>query len=360
MAITDPCTRNSVEVPELSRYRFNRTLAIAVAIASVLEARPTRAEDDGLFCSATASNLFEACRSEADDGYFVAKAKCLNVSDPEEQQECRVEATTARKEDYQSCREQRDGRVDACGSLGEGPYDPDFHPEDFDHPQNPTNPNPYFPLTVGHTWEYVGGTELNTLEVLNETKLIDGVTCIVVRDQVFNDGDLVEDTDDWYAQAKDGNVWYCGEEVKHFESSEGDEPRLPELVSIDGSFKAGRDRDKPGIIFQAAPAPGQMYREEYSLGNAEDVTEVLSTSYAFGNDPDGLDQFVPQALADRMCSQGDCVVTKNFSLLEPGVLARKYYAGGIGFFLEVNPDTGEVLQLVDCSFDDRCKGLPTP
>jgi len=53
-------------------------------------------------------------------------------------------------------------------------------------------------------------------------------------------------------------------------------------------------------------------------------------------------------------------VTRNFSLLEPGVSSRKYYASGIGFFLEVNPATGEVLQLVDCSFDSRCADLPVP
>jgi len=33
-----------------------------------------------------------------------------------------------------------------------------------------------------------------------------------------------------------------------------DRPRKPELVSIDGSFKAGREGDKPGIIFSAVPA----------------------------------------------------------------------------------------------------------
>jgi hypothetical protein len=54
------------------------------------------------------------------------------------------------------------------------------------------------------------------------------------------------------------------------------------------------------------------------------------------------------------------VVTKNFSLLEPGVFARKYYARGIGFFLEVNPSTGEILQLVNCNFDPRCANLPSP
>jgi hypothetical protein len=40
------------------------------------------------------------------------------------------------------------------------------------------------------------------------------VRCIVVRDLVTKAGDLAEATDDWYAQAKDKNIWYCGEEIK--------------------------------------------------------------------------------------------------------------------------------------------------
>src|SRR5262249_58089429 len=154
---------------------------------------------------------------------------------------------------------------EACGSLGESRYDPDFDPEAFDDDfTHLTKPNPYFPLAIGSRWEYRGGSEVNTVEVLSHTKLIDDVTCIVVNDRVCDGGDLSEETDDWYAQAKDGNVWYCGEEVQNFESFDGDRPRKPELVSHDGSFKAGRDGDKPGIIFQAAPATGQVYLEEFS------------------------------------------------------------------------------------------------
>jgi len=225
-------------------------------------------------------------------------------------------------------------------------------------PRNPTNPNAFFPLRVGNRWEYRGGAETVSIKVLNETKAIDGVRCLVARDQVFEDGDLIEDTDDWFATAKDGDVWYCGEETKDFETFAGDRPRLPELVSIDGSFKAGRDGDKPGIIFRAAPIPGEVYLEEFSLGNAEDIAEVLSTTYRFGADP-ALDEGVPRALAERLCP-GDCVVTRNFSLLEPGVIERKYYARGIGVFLEVKPGSGEVVQLTGCNFDDRCAGLPAP
>jgi hypothetical protein len=311
------------------------------------------------YCTETAQLLYNACGSETQDDYWVAAAVCTNVSDKTERAACYAEARASRGESQQLCREQLKWRRQACKSLGEQRYDPDFDPAsfetDFTHLQHP---NVYFPLAVGNLWKYRGGNELNTVEVLNETKLIDGVTCVVVNDLVFKDGDLVEDTDDWFAQATDENVWYCGEEVKDFESFDGDNPRKPELTSIDGSFKAGRDRDKPGVIFRASPVEGEAYLEEFSLGNAEDVTEILSTTYSFGSDPE-LDAFVPQGLAELLCF-GDCVVTKNFSLLEPGIVALKYYAAGIGFFLEVKPDTGEILQLVDCSFDAVCSTLLAP
>lgn len=320
----------------------------------------TEGQSQNDFCSQTARTLFNACKAEVKDDSFKKEAICINISNKEQRKECFKELEEARQEGNQLCRQQRDGRLDACKSLGEGRYDPEINPALFDNDfTNLTNPNPFFPLTIGIRWEFAGGNELNTVEVLNQTKLIAGVRCIVVNDQVFKDGDLVEDTDDWFAQAKDGNVWYFGEEVKDFESFDGDNPRKPELVSTDGSFKFGREGDKGAIFFFASPRQGLVHLEEFSLGNAEDVTEILSTTYRFGINAE-LDRFVPQQLAERFCSSGDCVATKNFSLLEPGIFARKYYARGIGFFLEVSPDTGEVLQLVNCSFDPRCVNLPSP
>jgi len=73
---------------------------------------------------------------------------------------------------------------------------------------------------------------------------------------------------------------YFGEEVKDFETFKGDNPLRSELVSINGSFKAGRDGAKPGIIALASPKVGDAYLEEFSLGNAEDVTEIQSTTHA--------------------------------------------------------------------------------
>jgi hypothetical protein len=151
-------------------------------------------------------------------------------------------------------------------------------------------------------------------------------------------------------------VWYCGEETGEFATFEGDRPARPQLVSSDGSFKAARDGDEPGIIFLANPRPNQTYMEESSLGNAEDATRVIVVDYSYGRYPN-LDLLVPPGLARLLCA-GNCVVTRNTSPLEPGRFERKYYAPGIVVFLETAPQTGEVNRLVKCNFDPRCAQLP--
>lgn len=339
----------------MNRHRFS--LFALLFFAFLLHPGATRADEGS--CTATAMALREACGSEIRDDYFVARAKCINVADDGEREECFEEARVERNSGRRFCGQQLRWRRDTCNLVGEERYDPELDPEDFDVDyHSPAHPNAYFPLRVGNRWEFAGGTETNIVEVLDETKLIEGVTCIVVRDQVFSGDDLQEDTDDWYCQALNGDVYYLGEEVKDFESFDGDAPRLAELVSIDGSFKHGRDGDKGGLIFSASPAVGDAYIEEFSLGNAEDVTEILSTTYSFGAQPE-LDRLVPQALADYLCS-GNCVVTKNYSVLEPGIYALKYYTPGIGIFLEVEADISLAVRLVDCNFDSRCDSLPQP
>ena len=345
-----------------SRNWGSRTLAIAVAMCCVLATGTALAGGDGRFCSVTARAQFKACGKEVKDDFFVAQAKCINVSDPEEREACLAEAQAQRREGRQLCGEQRAARNDLCAVLGEDRYDPDFDPANFDSDfTNSPNLNPYRPVRIGHQWEYAGGDETIAIDVLNETKLIEGVTCVVVRDRVEKNGELIEDTNDWFAQAKNGEVWYCGEEVKDFESFDGDNPKLPELVSIDGSFKAGREGDKPGILFLGSPTPGAVYRQEFSASNAEDAVEVLSTTYSYGSNP-ALDQFVPQALAELLCAANDCVVTSDFTPIDPSpeAVERKYYAKGIGLFFSVHEITGEGVRLVGCNVDPMCAALPPP
>lgn len=311
----------------------------------------------GKFCSATAQAMARSCGNQAQDDYWKAVGVCINEPDAKDRAACFDDAKAARDEATQLCAEQTKARFALCATVGEDRYDPEFEPGSFDaNFAHLSNPNPYFPLTIGAHWEYRSATQTDRVTVTNATKLVDEVRCIVVRDEVSEKGVVIEATHDWYAQAKNGTVWYCGEETATFETFPGDRPQQPELVSIEGSFKAGRDGDKPGIIFQAAPAPGQVYLEESSLGTAEDAARVLAVDYSYGKRPE-LDRLVPAQLAKLLCA-GNCVVTKNFSQLEPDVVERKYYAPGIGVFLEVEPATGEVVRLVKCNVDPRCALLP--
>ena len=308
-------------------------------------------------CSKTSQLMRSACFAESRDDFLVLKARCYNESERGEKRECLEEAREEFSEVRGECYEQFDAREEVCDALGQAAYDPEFEPEDFETSLAAlTTPNDYYPIGVGYVWTY-GGDEDIMVEVLNETKLIDDITCFVVRDVVSEDGLLVEDTDDWFAVKRDdGAVWYCGEEVKDFEYFEGDNPSLPELVSIDGSFKVERDGDRVGVAFPGYPAVGDIYRQEFSLGNAEDMAEVVSTTYGYGQDAD-LDELVPEALVDALCNN-NCIVVAEWTPIEPGVFERKYYAPGIGFFLATNPVDEEVVYLTGCSFNAACETLP--
>jgi hypothetical protein len=338
---------------------------MVAAIAALLGAAPALAkkgdgEDKGRYCSDTANALFVACGGEVRAAFFTATAICTNLADADERAECMSDAKDEGNEGNRLCREQREARRELCGELGEARYSPDFAPADFDtNFANLPHPNPFFPLRIGNEWEYAGGDEIVSIEVLDATKRIEGVTCIVVNDRVEVDGEVVEDTDDWFGQRKDGTVDYCGEISLNFELFAGDDPAEAELVDVEGSWKAGRDGAQSGTLFPGAPVVGQVYRQEFAPGDAEDAARVLSTTYGFGGDPE-LDEFVPEALAALLCAANDCAVTGEFSPLSPGSFERKYYARNIGLFLEVDPDSGETLQLVDCNFDAKCAALPTP
>ena len=91
-------------------------------------------------------------------------------------------------------------------------------------------------------------------------------------------------------------------------------------------------------------AVGTVYRQEVSWGNAEDGAEILSTNYIYPSGTE-LDDLVPPVLTGIMCADG-CLVTREFTPIEPGAEALKYYSRGVGVFLEV--EDGEVVELVSC------------
>ncbi len=159
------------------------------------------ATDNGKHCSATARATFRACGLSARADELIARAKCFNVTDAREREICLAEAEQEGNDAKDLCREQRDVRREICAALGEARYEPDFDPDNFDPDfVHPVNPNRFFPLGIGNRWTYRSGASPIAVQVLNQTKKIEGVTCVVVNDRVSEKGVVIEDTDDWFAQ----------------------------------------------------------------------------------------------------------------------------------------------------------------
>jgi hypothetical protein len=340
-----------MKIPKLAR-------SLPTLLLSAL-ALPSAADDlsRGLYCTATARFQFDACLAEAQADAARNRALCVNLANPARREACLDDARDDLVEARGECAEQHEARLALCDALGQQRYEPRFEPALFDaDPRSPSRPNPWFPLGVGNVWRYAGAESI-VVNVLDKTKLIDGVRCIVVRDRVVEDGVVVEDTFDWYGQRKNGSVDYCGEISRNYELFDGDQPPEPELVDVDGSWKAGRDGDLAGTQMLYAPYVGAVYRQEFSPGTAEDAARVLAIDYGWGGGGTPLDRFVPPALAQYLCAAHDCLVVEEFTPLEPDALGLKYYARGVGLFLEVDPESGETVQLVGCNFDSRCAGL---
>jgi hypothetical protein len=172
--------------------------------------------------------------------------------------------------------------------------------------------NPYWPMAPGDRWVYretdgQGGEQKVDVTVTDRKKTVMGIEALVVHDVVSEDGELIEDTFDWYAQDADGNVWYLGEDTAEYENGK--------LTTREGSWEGGVDGALPGIIVPANPEPGQSYREEYYEGHAEDGAEVLTLN-GLMNVSFGV--FV------------DLLQTRNYSPLEPNYIEEKFYARGVG------------------------------
>ena len=182
--------------------------------------------------------------------------------------------------------------------------------------------NPYWPMAPGDKWVYRetdSGTEQRVeVTVTNQTKQIaNGIEARVVHDVVTEDGQLVEVTDDWYAQDKAGNVWYLGENTAEYENGK--------VTTRSGSFEAGVDGAQAGVIMPADPKDGMAYRQEYYKGEAEDKAEVLSTD--------------EQVEVPFGYFQG-ALMTKDLVPLEPKVSEYKLYARDVGPVLTVKTSGG--------------------
>src|SRR5436190_4781065 len=193
--------------------------------------------------------------------------------------------------------------------------------------------NPYFPLAPGTVFHYINriiegvDTSYEQIEVTvsTSTQIIAGVQCREVHDVVTVGGAVTEDTYDWYAQDKSGNVWYFGEHTKSMKDKNGS--------TIEGSWKAGEQNACPGIIMWADPQmhTGEIYYQEFLAGTAEDQGQVINSNNMVN---------VPYGIFNH------CLKTKEFTNLEPGVIEYKYYATNVGLLKTEMTTGGNELEVL--------------
>lgn len=287
-------------------------------------------------CAASAQTQRLACEFDLRDDFFTSSAICLDSTAGDS--ECFDDAEAEFDEGLEECDEVLEARLDLCETLDDATHDPEFGPDFAANFVDPLEigstiaPNPWFALVPGNVWVYEGDGETIEVEVTGDTKLIDGITCIVVIDTATEEDVVVEITNDWYAQDTVGNVWYCGEISENFEEFDGDETSGPELVDIDGSWKAGRDGAEAGILLPFDPQVGDVFRQEFAQTDAEDAIEILAIDAS---------EVAPGGSCD-----GTCLMTMDFTPLEPDAVENKFYAPGIGLIVELDPETGDRVELV--------------
>lgn len=349
-----------------------KNVVLIVALAGIL-ATPVIAEpaSTGISdlsshaCTTHAKLLRRACLADRAEELLIHRADCLYVTPEEDQAECLDDAREAAAEKREECWEVFEARRDVCDLVGEERFVPELDPADFVDPNDIggiVDPNPYWPLTAGHTHVILGEGEVTVVAVTDEVREIGGLPCRVLRDLVFeevdDEGDVeyeaVEVTQDWYAQHVDGDVIYCGENTYEIEDGLID--------NTGGSFANGTDRARAGFLLRAFPVIGEGDRQEMASDEAEDYVEYVSLAATPSEDEGG-------DVAAFPCD-GDCLQTFEVNPREPGQAEYKYYLPGTGFVLASKLDedgepTGEreevtcIGESIDVLDDPSC-GIADP
>jgi hypothetical protein len=213
----------------------------------------------------------------------------------------------------------------ACGSAGPAAttacppntigYDPPITAADF----STTIDNRYLAYRPGSSARYrQSAGEIVQVDVTSDIKMAMGVATRVVHDFMRSpSGQLLEDTYDYFAQDRAGNVWYFGEDTKAYVGTQ---------VSPAGSWLAGVACARPGIVMKANPQVGDRYHQEYLEGEAEDEAEVVG---------------VAEPITVPFGTFAGCLKTKESTRLAPGDLENKYYCPGV-FGPVSSIDVGEI------------------
>jgi hypothetical protein len=183
--------------------------------------------------------------------------------------------------------------------------------------------NRYFPLRPGQLRVYrkldLDGSKVRVTErVTDRTKrMANGIEARVVHVVDTERGQKIEETFDYYAQDRAGNVWYLGEDTTFFKDGK------PYFKA--DTWQAGVDRAQPGVIMPARPRIGQRFRQEYSKGVAQDRVRVLGRVQQVE---------VPHRRFKR------ALLFEETTPLEPKILDLFFFARNVGLVLAVEVSGG--------------------
>jgi hypothetical protein len=172
--------------------------------------------------------------------------------------------------------------------------------------------NPWLPFVPGTTLTYTGMKDgqptVDTYVVTARKKVVNGAPATVVLNTLRTGKHEIEGTEDWYAQDKQGNVWYLGEATQTFDKN-------GRVLSTTGSWQAGVNGAEAGLFMPAEPNVGGAHYQEYYRGHAEDAYKIISVNGTIT---------VPYG------TYKNAVVTQEMTALEPNIISQKYYIKGIG------------------------------
>ena len=173
--------------------------------------------------------------------------------------------------------------------------------------------NPYFILEPGY---YVilrddAGNQL-TMTVLDETKVVAGVETRIIEERELAKGKLVEVSRNYFAIDKvSRDAFYFGEHVSMYKDGK--------VVGREGSWLAGVNGAKPGLIMPGDPKVGFRHYQEQAAGVAMDRAQILSTEETVETPAGKLDH---------------CLKVEETNALKSSELEYKYYAPGVGLVRE--------------------------
>ena len=195
-----------------------------------------------------------------------------------------------------------------------------------------TGKNRHFFLWPGYRLFLQHGKDTLVISVLEETKLVDGVKTRVVEERETQDGKLVEVSRNYFAiSRRTGDVYYFGEAVDTYKNGK--------ISGHEGSWLAGVNGAKFGLMMPGRPGVGDKYYQEIAPGVAMDRAEINSRSEDFTT---------PHATFER------CLRVRESSGLEKGS-EDKLYAPDVGLIKD-----GElVLVAVECPLCEGKQNVPT-